>query len=359
MKYINSTGFTHTQSDKIGVLITNLGTPDAPTPKALKRYLKEFLADPRVVEVPRLIWWMVLNGVILNIRPRRSAKAYSTVWTEQGSPLLTITQQQTRQIETRLAEKFGEDIIVDFAMRYGNPSINEVTSRLLDQGVRKLVVLPLYPQYCASTTGSTFDAIANVFTRRRWLPELRFVNSYHDNQDYILALAHSIKEHWQSHPRANKLIFSYHGIPKRYLLNGDPYFCHCHKTSRLLANALGLTQSAYETTFQSRFGREEWLQPYTDFRLKALPGEGIKSVQVICPGFSADCLETLEEIAVENRDYFLESGGERYEYIPALNDQPVHIEALTKLIEQNVHGWRMDNDIPQRSQLATQHGASD
>ncbi len=359
MKYINSTGFTHTQSDKIGVLITNLGTPDAPTPKALKRYLKEFLADPRVVEVPRLIWWMVLNGVILNIRPRRSAKAYSTVWTEQGSPLLTITQQQTRQIETRLAEKFGEDIIVDFAMRYGNPSINEVTSRLLDQGVRKLVVLPLYPQYCASTTGSTFDAIANVFTRRRWLPELRFVNSYHDNQDYILALAHSIKEHWQSHPRADKLIFSYHGIPKRYLLNGDPYFCHCHKTSRLLANALGLTQSEYETTFQSRFGREEWLQPYTDFRLKALPGEGIKSVQVICPGFSADCLETLEEIAVENRDYFLESGGERYEYIPALNDQPVHIEALTKLIEQNVHGWRMDNDIPQRSQLATQHGASD
>ncbi len=359
MKYVNSTGFSHTQSDKIGVLITNLGTPDSPTPKALKRYLKEFLSDPRVVEVPRLIWWMVLNGVILNIRPRRSAKAYSTVWTEQGSPLLTITQQQTKQIQAKLAEKYGDDVIVDFAMRYGNPSINQVTNRMLDQGARKLVVLPLYPQYCASTTGSTFDAIAKVFTQRRWLPELRFVNSYHDNQNYIQALVQSIKQHWETHSRADKLIFSYHGIPKRYLLNGDPYFCHCHKTSRLLADALGLAKDEYETTFQSRFGREEWLKPYTDFRLKDLPNEGIKSVQVVCPGFSADCLETLEEIAVENRDYFLESGGERYEYIPALNDQPAHIDALFKLIEQNIHGWRMDNDISLRNQLSKQHGTLD
>ncbi|NMH60931.1 ferrochelatase [Alteromonas ponticola] len=358
MKYINSTGFTHKQSDKIGVLITNLGTPDKPEPKALRRYLKQFLSDPRVVEVPKLIWWMVLNGVILNIRPRRSAKAYSTVWTEEGSPLLTITQQQNEALRTKLTQMYGDDIVVDFAMRYGNPDIDSVTNRMLDQGVRKLVVLPLYPQYCASTTGSTFDAIADLFTRRRWLPDFRFISSYHDHSDYIETLADSIRQHWASKGRAEKLIFSFHGIPKRYLTNGDPYFCHCHKTSRLLAEALGLGKSEYETTFQSRFGREEWLQPYTDFRLKALPNEGVKSIQVVCPGFSADCLETLEEIAVENRDYFIEAGGKHYEYIPALNDQPKHIETLAKIIEQNIQGWRIENDNTQRSELATQRGAA-
>ncbi|MCW8109182.1 ferrochelatase [Alteromonas ponticola] len=358
MKYINSTGFTHKQSDKIGVLITNLGTPDEPTAKALKRYLKQFLSDPRVVEVPKLIWWMVLNGVILNIRPRRSAKAYRTVWTKEGSPLLTITQQQTNALRARLRKHHGEDIVVDFAMRYGNPGIEQVANNMLDQGVRKLMVLPLYPQYCASTTASTFDAIASLFTRRRWLPDFRFISSYHDHPYYIQTLAESIRQHWATNGKTDKLIFSFHGIPKRYLTNGDPYFCHCHKTSRLLAEALNLDNTQYETTFQSRFGREEWLQPYTDFRLKALPAEGIKSVQVVCPGFSADCLETLEEIAVENRDYFMNAGGERYEYIPALNDQPDHIESLAKIIEQNIQGWRIENEISVRSKLSHQHGAT-
>ncbi|MCW8090766.1 ferrochelatase [Alteromonas sp. ASW11-130] len=358
MKYINSTGFTHKQNDKIGVLITNLGTPDEPTPKALKRYLKQFLSDPRVVEVPKLIWWTVLNGIILNIRPRRSAKAYRTVWTNEGSPLLTITQQQTAALRLKLIEKYGDNIVVDFAMRYGSPAIDVVTNKMLDQGVRKLIVLPLYPQYCASTTGSTFDAIASLFTRRRWLPDFRFINAYHDHPSYIEALATSVRQHWEKHGKADKLIFSFHGIPKRYLTNGDPYFCHCHKTSRLLAASLGINEQQYETTFQSRFGREEWLQPYTDFRLKALPGEGIKSIQVVCPGFSADCLETLEEIAVENRDYFMEAGGKRYEYIPALNAHANHIAALTTIIEQNIQGWRIDNELSLRSELSKKHGAT-
>lgn len=357
MKYKTNTGFSHAQADKIGVLITNLGTPEAPTKQALRPYLKEFLSDPRVVEVPRAIWWFILNGVILNIRPKRSAKAYETVWSEQGSPLMVHTQNQASALAERCKQAWGDDVIVDFAMRYGKPAVSDVIDRMQAQGVRKLVVLPLYPQYCASTTGSTFDAVASYFQKARWMPDFRFISHYHDNPQYIQIVADKIRAHREQHGAADKLIFSYHGIPKRYLMNGDPYHCECHKTSRLLAEALGLTADQYMTTFQSRFGREEWLKPYTDHTLQALPEQGVKSVQVVCPGFSSDCLETIEEIGEENRDYFLEAGGERYEYIEAMNSDSAHIDLLFQLVEDNMTNWQVGDDYAQRAQLAKDKGA--
>jgi protoporphyrin/coproporphyrin ferrochelatase len=357
MKYIGSPNFSHNQADKIGVIISNLGTPDAPTKVALKRYLKEFLSDPRVVEVPRLLWWMILNFVILNIRPRRSAKAYSTVWTEQGSPLLVHTRNQAEALAKSLNNQYGENVVVEFAMRYGSPSIDGCIEKLLQSGVRKLLVLPLYPQYCASTTGSTFDALGESMRKRRWLPDIRFVSHYHDDADYVQAVADKIRQHWQVSGKAEKLLFSYHGIPKRYLLNGDPYHCECYKTSRLIAENLGLAKEEYMTTFQSRFGREEWLTPYTDETLKSLPQQGVKTVQIVCPGFSSDCLETIEEIGEENREYFKHAGGERYEYIEALNSDPQHIAMLAKLVNENIQGWSVGADEAKRLKLAKTLGA--
>lgn len=357
MKYRGSPSFSHQQADKIGILLTNLGTPEAPTKGALKPYLKEFLSDPRVVEVPRLLWYMILNGIILRIRPKRSAEAYETVWTERGSPLLYHTQDQTNAIREQLQQRYGEHVIVDFAMRYGNPAINTVVDNMMQAGVRKLLVLPLYPQYSASTVASTFDKLSEGLTKRRWMPDLRFITHYHDYEPFIEAAAERIERHWKEHERADKLIFSYHGVPLRYLKNGDPYHCECHKTSRLLAERLGLTDSEYLTTFQSRFGREEWLQPYTDETLKSLPGKGVKSIQVFCPGFSSDCLETIEEIGEENREYFIENGGERYEYISALNAEPQHVEALVSLIDENLQGWSVAKD--QSEQLATRQANAD
>jgi protoporphyrin/coproporphyrin ferrochelatase len=339
MKYTGSENFDHDQPARVGVLVTNLGTPPAPTKKALRPYLKQFLSDPRVVEIPRLLWWFILNGVILNIRPRRSAKAYAAVWTEQGSPLMVHTENQAEKLRASLEKIYGDDIIVEFAMRYGEPAIERVTQSMLERGVRKLLVVPLYPQYSGPTTGSTFDALAKDFTGRRWLPQLRFVSHYCDHPGYIAALAASIQAYRAEHGDAEKLIFSYHGEPRRYLDQGDPYHCQCMKTTRLVAEILGLEENQYMSCFQSRFGREEWLQPYTDETLKALAAQGTKSVQVICPGFSADCLETLEEIGVENRDYFLEAGGERFGYIPCLNSDKEHIEALTQLASENLRGW--------------------
>lgn len=345
MRFRGVENFRHDQPARIGVLITNLGTPDAPTPKALRRYLRQFLSDPRVVEFPRFLWWLILNGVILTIRPKRSARAYAGVWQQRGSPLLFHTQDQCDALRQRLTEQYGEAIKVEFAMRYGNPGIGPVLEKLQQQGVRQLVVLPLYPQYSASTTASTFDALAADFRQRRWLPELRFVMHYHDFPPYIEAMAERIEQHWAAHGRAEKLIFSFHGIPKRYLLAGDPYHCHCHKSARLLAERLKLEPDAWMVAFQSLFGREEWLKPYLEQTLKGLPGKGTKSVQIFCPGFSADCLETIEEVGVENRHYFLEAGGERYEYISALNDEPAHIDALADLINKQLQGWT----IPQNA----------
>lgn len=358
MKFRNTKQFNHQQEDRVAVLITNLGTPQAPTARALRPYLKQFLSDPRVVEFPRWLWCLILNGIILRVRPRRSAKSYASVWTQEGSPLLIHTQAQAEALAKGLQDK---NIIVDFAMRYGEPAIDKVLQKLQDLGVRKLLVLPLYPQYCAATTASTFDALAEDFRQRRWIPELRFITQYHDTEPYIQAAAAHIQAYWKQRGRADKLIFSYHGIPKRYLLNGDPYHCQCYKTSRLIAEALGLQKDDYLTTFQSRFGREEWLQPYTDMTLKKLPEMGIKSVQIFCPGFAADCLETIEEIGVENRHYFLDSGGENYEYIPALNAEPVHVEALLKLIEANLGGWVLSSkeSLNDRLERAKQLGATE
>lgn len=360
MKYKGFPEFSHYQADRIGVLLTNLGTPDEPTPKALRRYLKQFLWDPRVVEVPRPVWWAVLNLIILNIRPKRSAKAYQTVWTDEGSPLLIHTRNQAEAVRTRFQSQFGERVVVEFAMRYGNPSIDSVLDRMQAQGVRKLLVLPLYPQYSASTTGSTFDALAQDFTQRRWIPDLRFVRGYADDKGYIDAMAERIERHWSDKGRSDLLLFSYHGVPKRYLLSGDPYHCECHKTSRLLAERLGLKQSEYKTTFQSRFGREEWLKPYTDETLKALPEAGVSSVQVFCPGFSSDCLETIEEIGEENREYFLEAGGERFEYISALNAEAEHIDALENIIKAEIGHWldRPQDDAQARGDRAVAMGAA-
>ena len=357
MKYQGSPSFSHGQSDKLGVLITNLGTPNAPTKQALKPYLKQFLSDPRVVEIPKVIWWMILNLVILNIRPKRSAKAYAAVWEKNGSPLMIHTVNQAKALRAKLDADYGDGIVVECAMRYGQPAIADTIENMLQKGVRKLLVLPLYPQYCASTTGSTFDAVAADFSKRRWIPELRFVTQYHDNNAYIRAMADKIRNHWKTNQQAERLIFSYHGIPKRYLLNGDPYHCQCLKTSRLIAEELGIDKEQYLTTFQSRFGREEWLKPYTDHTLKELAKQGIKSVQIVCPGFSADCLETIEEIGIENRDYFLQAGGQRYEYIEALNSDNAHIEFLKSLVEDNLVGWHSNLDNGQRASLAASLGA--
>ena len=339
MKYIGTENFDHEQAPRVGILLTNLGTPQAPEKKPLRTYLKQFLSDPRVVEVPRLIWWFILNGVILNIRPARSAAAYKTVWTERGSPLMFHTRDQAEALRSAISAQFGDKVIVDFAMRYGSPAIPDVLQSMLQQGVRKLLVLPLYPQYSGATTASTFDAIAEDFTARRWLPDLRFISHYHDHPAYITALADSIREFRAQHDSADKLLFSYHGEPKKYLEKGDPYHCECLKTSRLVAEELGLQEGEYTSAFQSRFGREEWLKPYTDETLKGFPQQGIKSVQVICPGFSADCLETLEEIAVENRDYFIEAGGEDFAYIPCLNSSPGHISCLETIVKEHLQGW--------------------
>jgi ferrochelatase len=339
MKYIGSQNFDHDQPPRVGVLLTNLGTPEAPATKPLRKYLKQFLWDPRVVEIPRPVWWLILNGIILRLRPSRSAASYGKIWTDRGSPLMFHTRDQADAVRALMQARHGERVIVEFAMRYGTPDIAGTVQGMLQRGVHKLLVLPLYPQYSGATTASTFDALAADFTRRRWLPEFRFVSQYHDHPAYIEAVADSIRRYRAQHGTADKLLFSYHGEPRRYLDQGDPYHCQCHKTTRLVIDKLGLQESEYLTTFQSRFGKAEWLQPYTDITLKGLPNEGVKSIQVVCPGFSADCLETIEEICEENRDYFMAAGGETFGYIPCLNSEPEHISALATIIEEQLTGW--------------------
>ena len=349
MAYRNHPDFDHSQEARIGVLISNLGTPTEPTPEGVRPFLREFLSDPRVVEIPRLLWWLILHGVILLIRPARSARAYKSIWTASGSPLLIHTRAQADALHQRLSEEYGEQVLVECAFRYGEPSIGHGVQALLDRGARKVLVLPLYPQFSSATGASTFDALARDFTRRRWLPELRFITHYHDTPGYITALAQSITAFREVHGAAQKLVFSYHGLPRSSLDNGDPYYCECQKTSRLLAQELGLQEDEYIASFQSRFGVAQWLQPYTDVSLQLLAKQGITSVQVVCPGFSADCLETLQEIAIENRDLYLAAGGERYEYIPALNAEPAHIDMLTGLVKENLQGWLQESQDTEAS----------
>ena len=359
MKYIGTPDFVHGTEEKLGVLIVNLGTPEAPETVPVRRYLAEFLSDPRIIELPRWLWNVLLHGIILRVRPARSAKAYREVWSEEeGSPLLSISRRQTGAVRAELERRFGEDVVVALGMRYGTPSIDGAIAELEAANVRRLIVLPMYPQYSGTTTASVFDAVTSRLQRTRWIPEMRFVNQFCDERGFVEALAASVRESWAEHGRGELLVTSYHGIPKRYLTNGDPYHCLCHKTSRLLAEALGIGPDELRVVFQSRVGREEWLRPYCDETMKTLPGEGVKSIDVLCPAFSADCLETIEEISGENREYFEEHGGERFRYIPCLNDRADHIAFLGDLIERHAQGWpeadrSRDRARAERARLAT------
>lgn len=366
MRYIGNSDFIHDTPEKLGVLLVNLGTPDAPTTGAVRRYLKQFLSDPRVIEVPRWLWWPILLGILL-IRPPRSAKAYQKVWRDDGSPLLHYSRLQTEALWSELGKRCPGPVTVALAMRYGNPSIGMALDGLRRENVRRLLVLPLYPQYAAPTTASAFDAITAELQRVRWLPELRFINQYHDREGYIRALANSIREHWELEGRAERLLFSFHGLPKRYLYAGDPYHCQCQKTARLVADMLNLKPSEYQVTFQSRVGREEWLQPYTDVTVAELGKAGARTLDVISPGFSADCLETLEELEMQNAKIFRNHGGVALRYIPALNDRSDHVRFLAELAMAHMQGWpetspdwskhRVRENAERATLLARKHGA--
>ena len=343
MSFSAEPNYTHGTQAKTGVLLVNLGTPDAATRPAVRRYLKEFLSDVRIVEIPRLVWWVILNGIILNVRPAKTAAKYATIWMPEGSPLRVYTERQANLTATTLTSLTPAPLVVLPAMRYGNPSIESQLDELKRQQCNNILVLPLYPQYAASTTGSTFDQLARVLTKWRNVPGIRFVRSYHDHPAYIDAMAHNVEAQWKIIGRPNfstdKLLMTFHGVPKFHLDRGDPYHCQCHKTARLIGERLGLQPSDYVVTFQSRFGKAEWLQPYTDKTLEALGSAGTRRVDVICPGFAADCLETLEEIADEARETFLHAGGIEFNYLPVANDTPPYVAALATITMENLTGW--------------------
>ncbi len=332
-----------TASSPTAVLLCNLGTPDEPTAPALRRYLAEFLSDPRVVEIPKPIWWLILHGIILRVRPKKSAAKYASIWMKEGSPLRVWTEKQAVMLRGYLAVR-GQPVDVRYAMRYGNPSIASQLDQLKADGVTKILILPAYPQYSGTTTASVFDAVYTWAARIRRIPEFRFVNHYHDHAGYITALAARVREHWRTHGRAEQLVMSFHGVPERTLKLGDPYHCECHKTARLLASQLGLEPAQYKVTFQSRFGKAKWLQPYTEPTLVAMAQAGVKRVDVICPGFTGDCLETLEEINMEAREAFLHAGGKEFNYIPCLNDSHEWIAALAEVAQQHLAGWPVQAD---------------
>ena len=330
--------FAHAQAPKTAVLFCNLGTPDAPTPTAVRRFLAEFLSDHRVVEIPRLLWLLILHGIILRVRPAKSAAKYATIWTADGSPLKLWTEKQAKLLQGWLGQR-GHHVKVYYAMRYGSTSIASQLDMLKDQGVTRVLILPAYPQYSATTTASIFDAVYAWAARTRLIPELRFINHYHDDPGYIAALAGSVKKHWQLNGKPDQLVMSFHGVPQRTLHLGDPYHCECFKTARLLAEQLGLEKDQYKVTFQSRLGRAKWLQPYTGPTLTAMGRAGLRRVDVICPGFNCDGLETLEEIDQEGRAAFLMAGGKEFHYIPCLNDNHAWITALCNLTVQHLAGW--------------------
>ncbi len=320
----------------IGVLLVNLGTPKAPTTSAVRRYLREFLSDRRVIDTPKIIWWFILNGVILLIRPSKVAKLYQSVWTDQGSPLLAISRRQAQALAVKLEEKYPDSYRVELAMTYGTPSIPDALKSIQEQGCQRVVVLPLYPQYSATTTAAVFDRWATALRDVVDIPETRFIKKFHAHPAYIAALAVSVSAHWQEQGKPDRLLMSFHGIPERYVANGDPYVAQCQATARALAQALQLEDKAWKMSFQSRFGPAAWVQPYTDEVLKQWAGEQLKRIDVVCPAFAADCLETLEEISVQNRELYQHAGGGEYLYIPALNDRPEFIDCLVELVE--LHG---------------------
>lgn len=343
MEYTAEVSFRHDRVPAVGVLVVNLGTPEAPTAKALRPYLRQFLSDPRVIELPRWKWQPILNLFVLSRRPKVSAHAYGTVWSEEGSPLLGITRRQAAGLRELLAREVGTPTRVEFGMTYGEPSVATAMRRLREEGCDRLLVLPMYPQYSGTTIGSVFDAVARELTTWRVVPELRTIGGYHDEPGYVRALAASIREVWRRPTdgggEPEKLLFSFHGIPLRYFRGGDPYHCLCHKTARLVAEELALPPYRWVVTFQSLFGKEEWIKPYTADTVSALARAGVESLDVVCPGFAADCLETLEEIDVQNRGFFEQAGGKRFRYVPALNDRPDHVRFLADLVKRHLQGW--------------------
>lgn len=338
--------FKHGTPQKTAVVLINLGTPDHPDTPSLRRYLGQFLSDPRVVEIPRLIWWLILNLIILRIRPKKSAAKYRTVWTEEGSPLLAIGKRQVAALEAGFkARRWG--VRVELAMRYGNPSVASVMDSLRKDAFDRILILPLYPQYAAATTASSFDAVFDWAKPVRNVPELRLVKHYHDHPAYIHALAEHVRQQWRKigtpdFARGDVLLMSFHGVPEKTLLDGDPYHCECHKTARLVAEELGLEKAHYRVTFQSRFGKAKWLGPYTDKTLQSLGQAGTRRLDVMCPGFMADCLETLEEINDEGRETFQHAGGGEFNYLPCLNDSELAGALLTEIAGQHLQGWPVD-----------------
>jgi len=362
MTFATEPEYRHGTPARTAVLLCNLGTPDEPTPAAVRRYLAEFLRDKRVVEIPRALWWLILHGVILRVRPARSARKYASIWTAEGSPLKVWTEKQSRLLGGYLGER-GHAVTVRYAMRYGANSIPSVLDELKALGVTRTLVLPLYPQYSGTTTGSVNDAVHQWAQNVRTAPELRFVNHYHDDAGYVGALAKRVTDHWASNGRSDKLVLSFHGVPKRTLTLGDPYHCECLKTARLLGERLGLGKDEAIVTFQSRLGRAQWLQPYTEPTLIALAKQGVKRVDVICPGFTSDCLETLEEIDQEGRAAFMLAGGSEFNYIPCLNDQHEWIAALSAVAIQHLQGWPTGREsdataLDRQRELALAGGAS-
>lgn len=331
MKFVGEEDFKHQNRQKTGVLICNLGTPETYKTKDVRRFLRQFLSDGRVIEIPKIIWWFILNGIILTLRPSKSAKLYKSVWTKEGSPLLVLSKKLTE----KLKKSVGDSCEVELAMRYGNPSMESALMSLKNKNCRKLIVIPMFPQYSGTTTGSIFDEVARVLSKWRWVPSLSFVNSYHDHPEYINALANSLSNHIKNNS-PQKIIFTYHGIPKRNFDLGDPYQCYCQKTTRLVAEKLNLEDDTYITTFQSRFGPAEWLKPYTSDTMGELPLQEVKNVLVVAPAFSVDCLETIEEIDQENKEIFLKAGGEKFTYAPCLNDSSGQVNLLKAIIDKHL-----------------------
>lgn len=350
MNFTGTPDFVHGTPARLGVLLVNLGTPDEPTTAAVRRYLAEFLWDPRVIEMSRPLWWLILNGIILRTRPAKSAHAYQKVWTPQGSPLMLESRALADATAGRLRERIGDRVRVELAMTYGNPSIGAALERLRQDNVQRLLVLPMYPQYSATTTASIFERVTAELSRWRWIPELRVVNQYWAEDLYVAALSDSIAAHWQQHGRKH-LVFSFHSIPKRYFLAGDPYHCFCQATARLVAERLGLEPGDWSVGFQSRFGREEWLKPYVDLMLDDYARNGPKRVTLVCPGFATDCLETIEEINMQNREAFLGAGGEAFDYVPCLNSTPPQVDLYEHLVLKHAQGWPEFEDRDDAAEL--------
>lgn len=337
--YAGSPGFRHRDVERVGILLVNSGTPDSPAIRDVRRFLRKLLSDPRVVELPRALWLPILHGVILRTRPARSAARYRQIWTANGSPLLALSESLREALAAEMSRRVLAPSSIEIAMLYAQPSVPEAIRRLTDAGARSLLVVPLFPQYCGTTTGAVFDQVSATLGRLRWIPEVRYVADYHDEPAYIEAVRASIAERWAEHGRTRHLVMSFHGIPAAQFHNGDPYYCKCLRTVRLVAEELNLREDEWSVSFQSRFGRGRWLTPYTDELLAALPGRGIDSVTVACPGFAIDSLETIDEIARDDRQRFLDAGGRRFEYVPALNDSRGHVRALADLITRHCSGW--------------------